>query len=86
MLIHDQRCVNHKALLDISCGSSVVRFQFSVAFKEKISNRNIIMLPDSNHVQWRSQNAQTVTHVKGRLLDEAVILFNCIPLQNENFS
>ena len=28
--------------------------------------------------QWRSQNAEKVTHVKERLLDEAVILFNCV--------
>ena len=37
-------------------------------------------------IQWRSQNAEKVTHIKGRLLDQAVILFNCIPFQNGNFS
>ena len=26
--------------------------------------------------QWRSQNAEKVTYIKGRLLDQAVILFN----------
>ena len=26
--------------------------------------------------QWRNQNAVKVTHIKGRLLDQAVILFN----------
>ena len=31
--------------------------------------------------QWRSQNAEEVTHIKGKLLDQAKILFNCIPLQ-----
>ena len=25
--------------------------------------------------QWRSQNAENVTHIKGKLLDQAVILF-----------
>ena len=30
----------------------------------------------------RSQNAEKVTHIKGRLLGQAVILFNCAPFQN----
>ena len=30
-------------------------------------------------IQWRSQNAEKVTHLKGRLLDQAVILFNYPP-------
>ena len=33
--------------------------------------------------QWRSQNAEKVTH---RLLNQTMILSNCIPFQNENFS
>ena len=32
--------------------------------------------------QCRSQNAEKVTDIKGRLLDQAVILFNCIPFYN----
>ena len=36
--------------------------------------------------QWGSQNAEKVTHIKGKLLDQAVILFNCVPFQNGNFS
>ena len=36
--------------------------------------------------QLRSQNAEKVTHIKVRLLDQAVILFNCVPFQNWNFS
>ena len=35
--------------------------------------------------RWRSQNAVKVTHIKWRLLDQAVI-FNCVPFQNGNFS
>ena len=31
--------------------------------------------------QWRSLNAEKVTHIKGRLLDKAVILFNCVPFK-----
>ena len=44
--------------------------------------------PDKNLLvsQRRSQNAEKVTHTKGRLLDQAVILFNCVPFHNENFS
>ena len=37
-------------------------------------------------IQWCSQNAEKVTHIKGRLLDQAVILFNCDPFRNWNFS
>ena len=31
--------------------------------------------------QWHSQNAEKVTHIKGRLLEQPVIIFNCIPFQ-----
>ena len=31
--------------------------------------------------QWRSQNAEKVTHIKRRLLDQAMIFFNCVPFQ-----
>ena len=37
-------------------------------------------------LQRRSQNAEKVAHIKGRLLDQAVILFNCVPFWNGNFS
>ena len=33
-----------------------------------------------------SQNAEKVTHIKGRLLYQAMILYNYVPFQNENFS
>ena len=39
-----------------------------------------------NTSQWRSQKAKNVTHIKGRLLDQAVILFNCVPFPYGNFS
>ena len=39
-----------------------------------------------NAKQWRSLNAKKVTQIRGRLLDQAVILFNCVPFQNGNFS
>ena len=32
-----------------------------------------------------SQNARKVKHIKGKLLDQAVILFICVPFQNGNF-
>ena len=32
-------------------------------------------------VQRRSQNAEKVAHIKGRLLDQAMIIFSCIPFQ-----
>ena len=31
--------------------------------------------------QLHSQNAGKVTHIKGRLLDQAEILFNCVPFK-----
>ena len=36
--------------------------------------------------QWRSQNAEILTLIKGRPLDQTVILFNYAPSQNSNFS
>ena len=36
--------------------------------------------------QERSQNAEKVTHIKGRLPDQVEILFDCDPFQNGNFS
>ena len=35
---------------------------------------------------WRSQNAEKVTHIKGRVLEQLVILINCVPFQNRNIS
>ena len=29
--------------------------------------------------QWRSQYVEKVTHIKGRLLKQAVIFFSCVP-------
>ena len=36
--------------------------------------------------QWRNQNAEKVTHTKGRLLDQTVVLFNCVLFPNKNLS
>ena len=33
------------------------------------------------YLQRRSQNAEKVTHIKERLLDQAINLFNCIPFE-----
>ena len=35
--------------------------------------------------QWRSRNTEK-GHIKGRLLDQAVFPFDCVPFQNENSS
>ena len=40
----------------------------------------------NSYGQWRSQKAEKAMHIKGRLLDQAVIQFNCIPFHNGNFS
>ena len=39
-----------------------------------------------DYCHWRSQNTEQVSHIKGRLLGQAVILINCVPFQIENFS
>ena len=31
--------------------------------------------------QWREQNAEKATHIKGRLLEQAVFLLNCVKVQ-----
>ena len=36
--------------------------------------------------QWHSQKAEKAMYIKGRLLDQAVFLFNFVPFQNGNFS
>ena len=48
-----------------------------------VSNIQVI---NSHTAQWRRQNAEKITHIKGRLLDQAAIISNCVPIQNENFS
>ena len=32
-------------------------------------------------LQWHSRNAEKVTHIKGKLQDQAVILFICVPFK-----
>ena len=47
-----------------------------------------IKLPNSKTIyisQWRSQNAEKVTHIKGRQLVQAVDFFHCVSVQNGNF-
>ena len=39
-----------------------------------------------NRIYFLSSNGVAGTHIKGRLLDQAVILFNYVPFQNGNFS
>ena len=36
--------------------------------------------------QWRSQNVEKNTHIEGRQLYQAMILYNYDPFQNGNFS
>ena len=44
----------------------------------------LILFADS--IQWCNQNAEKVTQIKGRLLYQAMILYNYVPFQNGNFS
>ena len=45
------------------------------------SQSNLLSYVTRERIQWHSQNAQTVTNIKGRLLDQATILFHCVPFQ-----
>ena len=36
--------------------------------------------------QKHNQNAEKITHIKGRPLDQEMILFNCVHFQNGNYS
>ena len=48
---------------------------------------NTIQYARNIHIaHWRSQNAEKVMHIKGRLLGQAVVQFNCVPFYNGNFS
>ena len=31
--------------------------------------------------KWRSQKAEKVTHIKGRILGQGMLIFNCVPFQ-----
>ena len=39
------------------------------------------LLTNVQDISWRSQNSEKVTHIKERLPDQAMILFNCVPFQ-----
>ena len=46
-----------------------------------VYQQNAISMAFRWWTQWRSQNAEKVKHIKGRLLDQAVILFNRVPFK-----
>ena len=59
---------------------------FSTEYAHIWDNECLWCVDNIDVKQWRSQNAEKVTHIKGRLLDQAMILFNLVPYQNGNFS
>ena len=52
----------------------------------KCLNSQAVIWKYRDHRQWRSQNVEKVTHIKGRLLGQAMVLFYCVPFHNGNFS
>ena len=58
---------------DTSCAYDYVKFYLTPGQNEKGK-------------QWRSKSAEKITHIQGRLLEQAVILFNGVPFQSCNFS
>ena len=67
-------------------GGHIDKIIFNMQEKIKHSEGFPYILQIKVYCQWRSQNAEKDTHTKGRLLDQAMILFNCVPFQNGNFS
>ena len=56
-------------------------------YRMKTNNEMVeIEIAASHMVFMKDQNAEKVTHIKGRLLDQAVILSYCVPFQKGNFS
>ena len=45
----------------------------------EITKLQPIYVSDLKHIQQRSLKAEKVPHIKGRLLNQAMILFNCVP-------
>ena len=43
-----------------------------------------IKVSDTFMRQWRRQTAEKVTHIKGRLMNQAMVLYNYVPFQNGN--
>ena len=72
---------------DVRCSFRVAPFTFYNSFHPLLNyfHSNYFCL-FFKHFQWCNQNAENVTHLKGRLLNQAVILFNCFPFHNGNFS
>ena len=46
----------------------------------------LVFVGNQSFFLWCSQNAEKDKHMKVRLLDQAVIFINCVPVQNGNFS
>ena len=44
------------------------------------------LMPGEYINQWRSLNVEKVKQIKGRLPDQVLNPFNCVPFQNWNFS
>ena len=87
------RYVDHQRLHIVT--KDVISLSISVLllFRHYISHKITFGAPSSGGVlcsacgafisfQWPSQNAEKVTHIKGRLLDQAVILMKWFPFQN----
>ena len=64
----------------------LLRFQWYVNMHFFFSESEKGYAQTNRWKQWRRQNAEKVTHIKERLLDQAVMLFNCIPFQSGSFS
>ena len=51
-----------------------------VQFRAKFQPLGLLFCPNGPPAyQWCSQNVKKIRHIKGRLLDQAVVLFNCFP-------
>ena len=48
----------------------------------KLDNKS--KMSKTTFYQWRNQNAEKITHIKGRLLYQAMFLYHYVPFQNGN--
>ena len=71
--------------MDLICNWVHLRFCIDEVYQHLIFYRFMLTIYlDPFNVQWRSQNTKKIMHIKGRLLDQALILFNRVPFQNGN--
>ena len=71
-------CCTHMPTRSLCWITNILQHRFRLAKKSYWFNQANMILYNICIIQWHSQNPEKVTHTKGRLLDKAMILFNCV--------